>query len=99
MLPKRHQDWVLAYYGLENLIGLTLTGCVAMWIRDQGLRRAIAKRLEGARCGRCKYSLLGLAVVGGNVLCPECGHFEALGDRGLSAADILGVEGATKALV
>lgn len=66
---------------------------VAGWslfaIRDVGLRRAIRRRLDGACCGGCGYSLLGLEVVDMIVRCPECGKTELLSDRGLTAADIL----------
>jgi hypothetical protein len=63
-----------------------------MLLRDTGLRWAIDLRLQGARCPSCSYSLLGLDVRDGIVVCPECGRRERLGDRGLSARHILGVE-------
>lgn len=58
-------------------------------LRDVGLRRAIRKRLDGACCSGCGYSLLGLAVADNRVLCPECGKHESLTARGLTPADIL----------
>lgn len=78
------------------MIGVFLPGWfLAGWsffaLRDHGLRKAIRNRLEGARCTKCHYSLLGLAVRDERVRCPECGHEELLAARGLSAADILGV--------
>lgn len=79
--------------GLVGMALLVPSGLVAGWsffaMRDAGLRRAIRRRLQGARCGGCGYSLLGLAVVDGCVRCPECGAVESLAGRGLSAQDIL----------
>lgn len=80
----------------HSIIMITVLGLwwlVACWapfaLRDVGLRRAIRKRLDGACCSRCGYSLLGLAVADYRVLCPECGQHESLADRGLTPADIL----------
>ncbi|MEZ6232798.1 MAG: hypothetical protein R3B68_01285 [Phycisphaerales bacterium] len=67
-------------------------GWTAFAFRDLGLRKAIRRRLAGARCSTCSYSLLGLTVTDGSVTCPECGHSENLHARGLSAADILAPE-------
>lgn len=67
-------------------------GWTAFAFRDLGLRKAIRRRLAGARCSTCSYSLLGLTVTDGSVTCPECGLSENLHARGLSAADILAPE-------
>jgi hypothetical protein len=61
----------------------------AMMVRDAWLRRAIASRLASARCAACDYSLLGLPVNNGVVMCPECGFELALASYGLRPEDLL----------
>lgn len=86
-------DWGDPLLSLAVVAVMGLWWLVAGWslfaLRDVGLRRAIRRRLDGACCGKCGYSLLGLAVDGTTVRCPECGQLESLADRGLTAADIL----------
>lgn len=60
-----------------------------LWIRDIALRRAIVRQLEGARCVKCRYSLLGLPIHLGAVVCSECGERMTLGTLGLTAADLM----------
>lgn len=58
--------------------------------RDIWLRRAIAARIDAARCPMCGYSLLGLPVKSNAVLCPECGVGIDLERHGLTVDDVLG---------
>ncbi len=57
--------------------------------RDTFLRRAILDRINLARCTACKFSLLGLPVVLGQVRCPECGGVINLASIGLRPTDLL----------
>lgn len=65
-------------------------GAIAWWllglvIRDRWLRRTIRSSLRHTRCPRCEYSLLGLAVAEGAVVCPQYGMRVGLAERGLTA--------------
>lgn len=58
-------------------------------IRDVWLRRAIRGCIQAARCPACDYSLLGLPVVAGMVMCPECGQPFDLAASGLAPEDLI----------
>lgn len=67
-----------------------VTGAVAAYsIRDMWVKHIVLERLQGVRCGGCTYSLLGLAVVDGGVVCPECGERFELAKRGVTQADLM----------
>ena len=81
------------------VVGLTvMTGFVwfplvcALITRDFTLHRAVRKRLEGAACAGCGYSLVGLEVFGDAdrrvVQCPECGEKTTLNEGHITEADI-----------
>ncbi|MBX3388740.1 MAG: hypothetical protein KF691_04735 [Phycisphaeraceae bacterium] len=60
-----------------------------LYIRDRWLRWAVSTQIVAARCLNCQYSLLGLIVENGEVLCPECGHRTDLAAQGLKAEELL----------
>lgn len=66
-----------------------LIALVLLMIRDRMLHRAIAARLVSATCRGCRYSLLGLTVSDGTVMCPECGAKIVLAEHNLKEEDLL----------
>lgn len=58
-------------------------------IRDRWLRWSVSTQIVAALCLNCRYSLLGLMVENGEVLCPECGHRTDLAAQGLTAEELL----------
>jgi hypothetical protein len=73
-----------------SVSGVIIAVVVAvLFMRDGLLRRYLAQRLSRAECRACRYSLLGLAVTGGAVRCPECGAVTVLAERGLSEEDLM----------
>lgn len=81
------------WYTLAAVLGACLTpfagGVAGLYIRDRCLIRVISRQLITARCAGCGYSLLGLQVTDGMVMCPECGAACILADRGLTLDDIM----------
>lgn len=61
----------------------------AFTVRDLWVKEIVMERLKEAKCGRCAYSLMGLAVVDSGVVCPECGERLDLATRGLTQADLM----------
>lgn len=79
-----HRRYELLIFGVA-IAGSTLAaGLVGLKIRDMWLRRVINTGIKAARCPACSYSLLGLFVVDGEVLCPECGLSLPIAERGLT---------------
>lgn len=68
-------------------------GLVALVLRDRIVRRIVKRQLKSRACMKCGYSLLGLPVTGGTVVCAECGGRVTLADRGLTAADLISQAG------
>jgi len=76
---------------------------VALVLRDRWLRRKLGDRLRLCECLACGYSLVGLAVRGEQLLCPECGRSRLVpegdvgsgggGTPGAGAAGEAGVSG------
>jgi len=64
-------------------------GVAALWIRDRMLIRSVSRMLTRAHCERCDYSLLGLQVADGRVICPECGSPFVLADHGMTPGDLI----------
>ena len=58
---------------LTGVLGVGVSLIVALLVRDWWLRRRVREVLEGSRCPRCRYLLLGLRADEGRVRCPECG--------------------------
>jgi hypothetical protein len=83
-------DTALVVLGaLALFVGLLWPPITWLVVRDKWLRGAIGRRIKHCTCLRCHYSLLGLPVANGKVVCPECGATHALADMGLTATDIL----------
>lgn len=72
------------------VLAASLVGGIAglAWF-DRWLGRAIRLRLRTTVCPKCAYSLLGLGVRGGEVVCPECGDRIVLAAHGLTPDDLL----------
>lgn len=79
----------LGIIGLTMLVVAPLGPVLGLMLRDFWLRRTIGKRLIGARCPGCDYSILGLPVEDGHVRCPECGLAVSLAERGLTPEAIM----------
>ncbi len=62
---------------------------VAFLVRDSLLIRAIRDRIRGGRCPECRFSLLGLPIHDGAIVCPECGTGMTLHELGLTPRDLL----------
>jgi hypothetical protein len=77
---------IAAVYCIAGPVSAILS---VLLIRDRWLRRMIRRQITDTRCPACGYSMLGLAIVGGALTCPECGHRRRLADTGLKAADFL----------
>jgi len=81
---RRSFDGLAILSFILSIAGGLITGLV---IRDCWLRGAIRSSLRSTRCGNCAYSLLGLPVRSGEVVCPECGATLVLALIGLTEAD------------
>ncbi len=78
---------LIAFAGiLLSLIGGAMLGVITY---ERWLKRTILSRVRAHHCAACSYSLLGLPVIDGGIICPECGQRFDLAARGLSAADVL----------
>jgi hypothetical protein len=72
------------------IVAATLpTGLLVMLTRDFVLRRAIRWQLARVDCHRCRYTLLGMPVVDGSIICPECGFVLELDKYGLTGDDFI----------
>jgi hypothetical protein len=89
-LPGLHPMWSAVYLGC----GVLVPALAALLVRDAWVRWVLRQFLRDVRCVRCRYSLLGLQVMGGAVRCPECGERTVLAELGLSEADLGGGAGA-----
>lgn len=84
-LSPRLQDFAMAL-GVVCVFGFPIVGILL--IRDRLLRWAVRRHIGRASCD-CGYSLLGLTIEDGMVLCPECGHPTVLSHRGLTPENLL----------
>lgn len=75
--------------GLYMAVVLLMAFTPLLLLRDAWLKRAILEKLRLARCPRCSYSLLGLAVKDGAVTCPECATPFVLSERGMRPEDLI----------
>lgn len=75
--------------GVFLLVVLFVAFTPVLLLRDRWLKRAILEKLRMARCPTCSYSLLGLTVKDGAVMCPECATPFVLKDRGLTEEDMI----------
>jgi ribosomal protein L37AE/L43A len=95
-LPRRMQTqfgWDLLFaigFGTVVFLG-ALCG---LWVRDRWLRWLVRMELSEAKCPDCDYSLLGLRIESGSVMCPECGGVWVLEELGLTPADLIAEVGA-----
>jgi len=71
-------------FGSALVAPTVVAGLLGFKVRDVWLRRLIHRAIESGRCPACSYSLLGLEVVEGRVLCPECGTRTTLAERRLT---------------
>ncbi len=83
--PARIES-VLAVLVVAGLFTGPLWGFIC---RDVLLRRAIRERIKSAACPGCGYSLIGLKVTDGRVVCPECGGDVDLDRHDLSESDLV----------
>lgn len=82
---------------LGSIIGFVLAICLPLLItRDRLLIGSIRRRIDNARCTKCRQSLLGLPFLAPGppednaaVRCPECGSVMVLAELGLKPADLL----------
>jgi hypothetical protein len=98
LVPRSSAFWDLGP-GMPLLAAFWITGAVlalvtVLMMRDHCLRTTIARQLVDTRCPSCNYSMLGLGVVSGVVICPECGLARRLDQTGLSPADLMQRPGA-----
>jgi hypothetical protein len=64
--------------------------CVGILIaRDRWLIKTITLRVHQTSCPSCGYSLLGLVVDKGVIVCPECAAPFFLADHGMTEADLM----------
>ena len=78
--------WIAFVGILVSLIGGAMLGVITY---ERWLKRTILSRVRAHHCAACSYPLLGLPVIDGGIICPECGQRFDLAARGLSAADVL----------
>jgi hypothetical protein len=79
---------------IPMMVGFVLIpGMALLFVRDIWLRRSIKARLVSARCPACEYSLLGLPIVMGLAVCPECGEQLDLERMGLTPKDLMATDG------
>ena len=87
--PVLYAFMITAAVGVPLMLGFL----GSLLIRDRWLRAAHRRRMDLAKCPRCRYSLVGLAIEQGPegrfVLCPECGSQTRLKSAGLTAEDLL----------
>lgn len=76
---------VITVFGVPALVCLVLRDTV---LRCQ-LTDAISYEIDRVRCLNCKYILIGQAASGGRIGCPECGASFALGELGITEAELL----------
>jgi hypothetical protein len=81
--------WFVGQIGIVTLGLATTTAMTLFMPRDWWLRQTITRSIMSTRCLGCRYSLLGLTVREGVVVCPECGVECSLAGRGLTPDDIL----------
>ncbi len=74
---------------LLTILALAWSIGVALIARDLLLIRVIRERVRGGRCPECRFSLLGLPILGGTLVCPECGTNMTLHELGLTHHDLL----------
>jgi hypothetical protein len=68
--------------------------CLGLLIaRDRWLIRTITLRVHQTSCTSCGYSLLGLAVDRGAIVCPECAAPFFLADHGMTEEDLMAPAG------
>jgi ribosomal protein S27AE len=73
-----------------SVLVYALLFCVGMLVaRDRWLIRTITLRVHQTSCPSCGYSLLGLVVDKGVILCPECAAPFFLADHGMTEEDLL----------
>lgn len=90
LLPSgRRFEWLLTLAILAIAAALVWSIAVALLVRDWVLIRAIRYRIRGGRCPECRFSLLGLPIHDGAIVCPECGTDMTLHELGLTPRDLL----------
>jgi hypothetical protein len=85
------QDVVVALSAVFYAVVLCLGVLIA---RDRWLIRTITRRVHQTSCPGCGYSLLGLMVDNGVIVCPECAAPYFLADHGMTEQDLLTSPGA-----
>lgn len=88
-LPKSVSSAFEFMFLLVFAVPIFVGAVCSYMVRDAWVKKIVLERLKGAKCGRCTYTLLGLAVVNGGVVCPECGERLDLAARGLTHADLM----------
>lgn len=94
-----NKDWLDPMTSVESwtgfglcvlLVGAVTAGpVVGLIVRDAWLRSLINHHLRDTRCSSCKYSLLGLPVIDGVIVCPECGLGCSLAARGMTEEEFI----------
>jgi hypothetical protein len=91
-LEREHlQDIVVVLSALSYALLLCLGMLIA---RDRWLIRTITLRVHQTSCPSCGYSLLGLVVDKGVIVCPECAAPFFLADHGMTEEDLIATAGA-----
>lgn len=79
-----------ARIGFVNiLIACIVTSTVAAVVRWKLITNSIRRLMNRAGCPYCEFSLVGLSIENGGVVCPECGERLLLSELGLSREDLL----------
>lgn len=60
-----------------------------LFVMQYMLRHGVSKHVAMACCPICRYSMLGLPIDDGAVICPECGRRNILAEQGLTPESII----------
>lgn len=79
-----------ARIGVVNLlIALVVVTTVGSVVRWKLITNSIKRLVNKAACPYCDFSLMGLEVEMGGVVCPECGERTVLSEIGLTKEDLM----------
>lgn len=79
-----------ARIGVVNvLIALVVVTTVGAMVRWRLVTNSIKRLVNKAACPYCEFSLMGLEVEMGGVVCPECGERTVLSEIGLTKEDLV----------
>lgn len=86
---SRGEKWIQTTLVVLVLVAVGASIVVGHLVRDAILIHAIRTRIRSGRCPECGFSLLGLPIADGAIVCPECGSQMTLHELGLEPRDLL----------